>query len=110
MRRFEVTAEGRPIERLNDLEMVNGELFANVWGADVIARIDPASGKVVGWIDLTGLLPPGMRGTSNPDAVLNGPATPRLPGNALFTNQVVGYDRPHTRSRPMLLDRQEGRA
>ena len=72
VRRFEVKADGRPIERLNELEMVNGELFANVWGADVIARIDPASGKVVGWIDLTGLLPPGMRGTSNPDAVLNG--------------------------------------
>jgi glutamine cyclotransferase len=72
MRRFEVKAEGRPIERLNELEMVDGELFANVWGADVIARIDPASGKVVGWIDLSGLLPPEQRGTANPDAVLNG--------------------------------------
>lgn len=72
MRRFEVTAEGRPIERLNELEMVDGQLYANVWGADVIARIDPASGKVVGWIDLTGLLPPEQRGTANPDAVLNG--------------------------------------
>ena len=72
VRRFEVKAEGRPIDRLNELEMVDGELYANVWGADVIARIDPASGKVVGWIDLTGLLPPEQRGTANPDAVLNG--------------------------------------
>jgi len=72
VRRFEVKAEGRPIDRLNELEMVHGQLFANVWGADVIARIDPASGKVIGWIDLTGLLPPEQRGTANPDAVLNG--------------------------------------
>ncbi|MFM2086257.1 MAG: hypothetical protein RLZZ237_1126, partial [Pseudomonadota bacterium] len=68
----EVKAEGKPITRLNELEMVDGQLFANVWGADVIARIDPASGNVVGWIDLTGLLPAGQRGTDNPDAVLNG--------------------------------------
>src|SRR5471032_2826722 len=72
VRRVEVKAEGKPITRLNELEMVDGQLFANVWGADVIARIDPASGKVVGWIDLTGLLPPDQRGTDNPDAVLNG--------------------------------------
>ena len=72
VRRFDVKAEGKAIDRLNELEMVDGQLFANVWGADVIARIDPASGKVVGWIDLTGLLPPEQRGTANPDAVLNG--------------------------------------
>ncbi|MFZ4877718.1 glutaminyl-peptide cyclotransferase [Janthinobacterium sp. Mn2066] len=72
VRRVEVKAEGKPITRLNELEMVDGQLFANVWGADVIARIDPASGNVVGWIDLTGLLPADQRGTDNPDAVLNG--------------------------------------
>ena len=72
LRRFDVTAEGKPIDRLNELEMVDGQLFANVRGADVIARIDPASGKIVGWIDLTGLLPANQRGTDNPDAVLNG--------------------------------------
>jgi glutaminyl-peptide cyclotransferase len=71
-RRISVTAEGKPIAQLNELEVVDGELFANVWGTDVIARIDPASGKVVGWIDLTGLLPPAQRGTDSPDAVLNG--------------------------------------
>lgn len=71
-RRISVTAEGKPIAQLNELEMVDGELYANVWGTDVIARIDPASGKVVGWIDLTGLLPPAQRGTANVDAVLNG--------------------------------------
>jgi glutamine cyclotransferase len=71
-RRIHVTADGKPITQLNELEMVEGQLFANVWGSDVIARIDPDSGNVVGWIDLTGLLPPGQRGTTNADAVLNG--------------------------------------
>jgi glutamine cyclotransferase len=72
VRRFQVTAEGKPIERLNELEMVDGQLYANVWGTDVIARIDPATGNVVGWIDLTNLLPPAQRGTDSADAVLNG--------------------------------------
>jgi glutaminyl-peptide cyclotransferase len=71
-RRIRVNAEGKPVPQLNELEVVDGQLYANVWGTDVIARIDPASGNVVGWIDLTGLLPPDKRGTSNVDAVLNG--------------------------------------
>jgi glutamine cyclotransferase len=72
VRRIHVTAAGKPIEQLNELEMVEGELFSNIWGTDVIARIDPASGKVRGWIDLSGLLPPDKRGTASVDAVLNG--------------------------------------
>ena len=72
LRRVQVTAEGKPIDSLNELEIVDGELYANVWGTDVIARIDPASGKVVGWVDLRNLLPPAQRGTGSVDAVLNG--------------------------------------
>jgi glutaminyl-peptide cyclotransferase len=72
VRRVQVTADGKPIDSLNELEVVDGELYANVWGTDVIARIDPASGKVTGWIDLTNLLPREKRGTSSVDAVLNG--------------------------------------
>ena len=72
LKRVQVTAEGRPVERLNELEMVDGQLYSNFWGSELIARIDPDSGKVVGVIDLTGLLPPGQRGTSEVDAVLNG--------------------------------------
>ena len=53
--RIHVTAEGRPIVNLNELEYVRGELFANIWQTDVIARIDPATGNVKGWIDLAGL-------------------------------------------------------
>lgn len=51
-----VTADGQPVVNLNELEWVKGEIYANIWMTDRIARIDPASGKVVGWIDLTGLL------------------------------------------------------
>ncbi|MFC0252287.1 glutaminyl-peptide cyclotransferase [Massilia consociata] len=72
VRRVQVTHEGRPVPQLNELEMVDGELFANVWGTDVIVRIDPQDGKVKGVIDLQGLLPPAQRGTADPDAVLNG--------------------------------------
>lgn len=71
VRRIEVAADGKPIRSLNELEWVDGQLYANVWGSDVIARIDPASGKVVGWIDLTGLRDPDWKGLG-PDDVLNG--------------------------------------
>src|SRR5436305_2046673 len=56
--RITVTDEGRPVAELNELEWVKGEIFANVWQTERIARIDPKSGKVVGWINLHGLLTP----------------------------------------------------
>jgi glutaminyl-peptide cyclotransferase len=71
LRRLRVTANGQPLERLNELEWVNGEIFANVWQTDRIARIDPKTGRVVGWIDLTGLLSPSEQGRGRVD-VLNG--------------------------------------
>lgn len=70
LRRVKVTAAGQPVEQLNELEWVEGEVFANVWQTDRIARIDPKTGRVTGWIDLTGLLPDSQR--VNADAVLNG--------------------------------------
>jgi len=66
-----VTDGGRPVTLLNELEYVRGEIYANVWMTDRIARIDPATGTVRGWIDLTGLLSPTERGPSS-DNVLNG--------------------------------------
>ena len=72
VRRIQVTADGAALNRLNELEWVDGQLFANVWGTDVIARIDPVSGKVVGWIVLTNLLEQGKRSARPVDAVLNG--------------------------------------
>lgn len=70
-RRIKVTAAGKPVEQLNELEWVKGEIFANIWQTDRIARIDPKTGKVVGWIDLQGLLSMGDRLMNHPD-VLNG--------------------------------------
>ncbi|MBB5686857.1 glutaminyl-peptide cyclotransferase [Sphingobium boeckii] len=54
-RRLNVTADGHAVPRLNELEYVKGEILANVWLTDRIARIDPATGHVKGWIDLTAL-------------------------------------------------------
>ena len=54
-RRLAVTYRGRPLAQLNELEWVDGEILANVWHTDAIVRIDPASGKVVGVIDLSAL-------------------------------------------------------
>ena len=54
--RLTVTDQGQPVKDLNELEWIKGEIFANIWQTDKIARIDPTSGKVVGWIDLTGIL------------------------------------------------------
>jgi glutaminyl-peptide cyclotransferase len=88
LRRITVSARGIPIERLNELEVVEGELFANVWGTDQIARIDPRTGLVVGWIDLEGLLPPGQRGTSNNEAVLNGIAYDSKEGRLFVTGKL----------------------
>ena len=71
VRRITVTADGAPVTNLNELEWVDGEIYANVWLTDRIARIDPASGHVVGWIDLTGLLD--ISRLPNPvDDLLNG--------------------------------------
>jgi glutamine cyclotransferase len=53
---IEVRENGVPLAELNELEYVNGEVWANVWTTDRIARISPTTGQVIGWIDLSGLL------------------------------------------------------
>jgi len=68
-----------PVFHLNELEYVQGEIYANVWQTDLIARIDPATGRVMGWIDLTGILAAHERDA--PVDVLNG----------------IAYDAPHDR-------------
>ena len=79
--RIDVTADGKPLANLNELEWVKGELYANVWLTDRIARIDPASGRVVGWIDLAGLGP--------------APETLADPGNDVLNG--IAYDAAHDR-------------
>jgi glutamine cyclotransferase len=70
VRRIVVKDGVAPVTELNELEYVHGQIYANIWHADRIARISPATGKVLGWIDLSGLLPESQR--SDPEAVLNG--------------------------------------
>jgi glutamine cyclotransferase len=70
VRRVLVTDRGAPIKELNELEFVHGQIYANIWHSDRIARISPQTGRVLGWIDLSGLLPESQR--SDPEAVLNG--------------------------------------
>lgn len=65
-----VKDRGVPVTQLNELEFIHGQIFANVWHSNRIARIAPATGNVLGWIDLSGLMPELVR--SNPEAVLNG--------------------------------------
>lgn len=69
-RRLRVHDGSAAVTRLNELEFVEGEIYANVWQTDRIARISPRTGKVLGWIDLKGLLSPVYR--LDRDAVLNG--------------------------------------
>ena len=70
VRRITVRDRGKPITELNELEYIHGEIYANIWYADRIARISPATGRVVGWIDLKGLIPSDQ--LSGDEAVLNG--------------------------------------
>jgi glutamine cyclotransferase len=69
-RRIKVRDNAHPVEQLNELEFVEGEIFANVWHTDRIARLSPQTGQVLGWIDLTTLLSPVYH--VGPEAVLNG--------------------------------------
>jgi glutamine cyclotransferase len=69
-RRINVKDNGKPVTELNELEYIHGEIYANVWHADRIARISPATGRVLGWIDLRGLMPRSQ--LTDDEAVLNG--------------------------------------
>jgi glutamine cyclotransferase len=70
IRRITVRDHGAPVTQLNELEFIHGQIYANIWYSDRIACISPATGRVLGWIDLTGLLPKADH--SSPGAVLNG--------------------------------------
>jgi glutamine cyclotransferase len=78
-RRITVKDNGKPVKELNELEFIHGEIYANIWHSDRIARISPATGRVTGWIDLKGLMPRDQ--LTDDEAVLNG----------------IAYDAPHDR-------------
>lgn len=61
LRRITVHDGVHPVDRVNEMEWVRGEIYANIWQTDRIARISPSDGRVLGWIDLKGILPPSER-------------------------------------------------
>jgi glutaminyl-peptide cyclotransferase len=71
-RRITVTWDGKPVPLLNELEYVKGEVLANVWYSNRIARIDPATGAVIDWIDLTSIATKMNAQAADQGAVLNG--------------------------------------
>lgn len=81
LRRFTVHDGDRQITELNELEWVRGEIYANVWQTDRIARIAPSDGRVLGWIDLSGILP--KQDQNGQIDVLNGIAYDSM-GDRLF--------------------------
>lgn len=70
VRRVQVRTASGPVEQLNELEYVDGEIYANIWYSDRIARISPKTGQVLGWIDLSSLYPARQRPSR--EHVLNG--------------------------------------
>ena len=87
-RTIKVADHGQPVTQLNELEYIKGEIYANIWKTDEVVRIDPATGRVVGRIDFSGLLAPEDY-RSNTD-VLNGIAYDAA-GDRLF---ITGKDWP----------------
>lgn len=85
-RRIDVSFFGRPLRNLNELEYVKGEIFANVWMTAQIVRIDPATGVVKGWIDLTPLID--QVRVTDPEAVPNGIAYDAKSGHLFVTGKL----------------------
>lgn len=83
-RTIRVLRDGQPLRNINELEYIDGQIYANIWLTDYIARIDPASGFLTGWIDMRGLLPPDG---GNAD-VLNGIAWDAASGRIFVTGKL----------------------
>ncbi len=87
-----VTAAGIPVDQLNELECVDGAVYANVWTTDQIVRIDPATGEVTAIIDASALMSPQERAAAGAE-VLNGiawnPASEELPGHRQALAEAV---------------------
>jgi glutaminyl-peptide cyclotransferase len=83
--RIEVYDNEKKVDQLNELEYINGEIWANIWQSDLIARIDPVSGRVNGYIDLKGILPESDRDYSTD--VLNGIAYDKVAKRIFVTGK-----------------------
>ena len=86
LRQVTVKDHGKPITQLNELEFIHGQVYANIWYSDRIARISPITGKVLGWIDLSGLLPAAEKSSSG--AVLNGIAYDQVHDRLFVTGKL----------------------
>ncbi|WP_299644925.1 glutaminyl-peptide cyclotransferase [uncultured Chloroflexus sp.] len=84
VRTVTVTIDGQPRDRLNELEYINGLIFANVWYSDQIVLIDPADGHVIGVLDMSGLLSPSERAAAD---VLNGIAYDPISNHIFITGK-----------------------
>lgn len=82
-----VTLDGRPVVKINELECVAGQVWANVWETPYIVRIDPSTGAVTGVLDMTGLADPDPSAT-DPGAVLNGIAYDPMSDTFLVTGKL----------------------
>ena len=92
VRRIRVTEAGQAVHMLNELEWVRGELWANVYETTLIARIDPATGHVIGWIDLAKLLPEAqLDRLKDRGGVANGIAYDRTTDRVLVTGKYWPY-------------------
>jgi glutamine cyclotransferase len=86
VRDLKVTAGGKPVDQLNELEYIHGQIYANIWMSTKIARISPQTGKVVAWIELAGILPQVEMGNEN--AVLNGIAYDKVHDRLYVTGKL----------------------
>ncbi len=86
---IEVHDDGVPVDRLNELEYINGRIYSNIWQTDRIAIINPEDGAVTGWIDLTGLLQ--TQDYSGPADVLNGIAYDKQGDRLFVTGKLWPY-------------------
>jgi len=89
VRRLAVTIQGRPLRFLNELEYINGEVWANVWTSNELVRIDPVSGEVLSVVDLRGLREQTTAGGN--DAVLNGIAWDAANNRLLVTGKLWAH-------------------
>lgn len=87
--KVQVTNQGRPLEGLNELEYVEGLIYANIYPTDCVAQINPDSGRVESWLDLSGLVP--LSALANRSAVANGVAYDALTGNLFVTGKYWPY-------------------
>lgn len=86
VRQIEVRDQGRPVDQINELEYIGGQIYANVWHSDDILRISPRTGEVLARIDMSGIIDAEL--IRDPEAVLNGIAYDAASGRTFVTGKL----------------------